>query len=121
MNVSIQMIIFMMNGSVMKQDIIGFCEYFATGEGVTYVVASGTEDAIRDFAGPYFSIGLTFFSFAEMRTCLIKMEAGDDTNKLDMPEFKAAEILRKNLPNVAALIREYGYCSFAYKLHYNLT
>jgi len=56
-----------------------------------------------------------------MRKCLIEMEAGDDTNKLDMPEFTAAEILSKNLPNVAALIREYGYCSFAYKLHYNLT
>jgi hypothetical protein len=109
----------MVNGGIMKQDIIDFCEYFATGEGVTYVVASGTEDAIKDFAGPYFSIGLTFFSFAEMRTCLIKMEAGDDTMKLDMAEFNAAEILRKNLPNVAALIREYGYCKFAYKLHYN--
>tara|TARA_R110001583_G_scaffold75830_1_gene208348 strand:+ start:18158 stop:18493 length:336 start_codon:yes stop_codon:yes gene_type:complete len=111
----------MVNGGVMKQDIIGFCEYFATGEGVTYVVASGSEEAIRDFAGPYFSTGLTFLSFAEMRTCLIKMEAGDDTIKREMPEFKAGEILRKNLPNVAALIREYGYCSFAYKLHYNLT
>jgi hypothetical protein len=75
MNVSIQMIIFMMNGGVMKQEIIGFCEYFATGEGVIYVVASGSEEAIRDFAGPYFSIGLTLFSFAEMRTCLIRMEA----------------------------------------------
>ena len=72
MNISIQMIIFMMNGDVMKQEIIGFCEYFATGEGVTYLVASGSEEAIRDFVGPYFSIGLIFFSFAEMRTCLIK-------------------------------------------------
>jgi hypothetical protein len=110
----------MVNGGVMKQEVIGFCEYFATGEGVTYIVASGSEEAIRDFVGPYFSIGLIFFSFAEMRTCLIKMEAGDDTNKRDMPEFKVAEFLRQNLPNVATLIREYGYCVFEYKLHYNL-
>jgi hypothetical protein len=114
------MIIIFNNGGVMKQNIIGFGEYFATGEGLTYIIASGTEEVIKDFAGPYFSIGLTFFSFDEIRKCLIEIETENDANKLDMPAFDAAEVLRENVPNVARLIKEYGYCSFAYKLHYNL-
>jgi hypothetical protein len=47
----------------MKKQYIGILEYFATGEGVTYVIASGTEAEIKEFAGPYFSIGLAFYSF----------------------------------------------------------
>lgn len=106
----------MVNGGVMKQDIIGFCEYFATGEGMTYMLMSGTEEAIKDFAGPYFSIGLTFFSFEDMRKALI---AGG-SNDIDNPIVKAAEMLNGHLPTVAKLIQKYGYCEFTYKLHYNL-
>tara|TARA_R110001592_G_scaffold362974_1_gene679100 strand:+ start:2032 stop:2262 length:231 start_codon:yes stop_codon:yes gene_type:complete len=58
-----------LNGS-MDAKYVSISEYFATGEGVTYVIVSGTKTQINEFAGPYFSIGLGFYSFKEMKSAL---------------------------------------------------
>ncbi|MEZ9821178.1 hypothetical protein AB4238_11270 [Shewanella sp. 10N.286.45.A1] len=103
----------------MSQDIIGFCEYFATGEGLTHILVSGTEEQIKEFSGPYLSLGIEFFSFDEMKKNLLRCEKRDTENSTD-DVVRAACILHEHLPHVATLIKKYGYCSFSYKSYFNL-
>ncbi|EAR55870.1 hypothetical protein SKA34_16915 [Photobacterium sp. SKA34] len=104
----------------MSQDVIGFVEYFATGEGLTHILVSGTEEQIKEFLGPYFSLGVEFFSFDEMKKNLLLCEKRDIENCTDDDAVRAACILHEHLPHVATLIKKYGYCSFSYKSYFNL-
>jgi hypothetical protein len=110
-----------LNGGAMDAKYVGISEYFATGEGVTYVIASGTKTQIYEFAGPYFSIWLALYSFADIKSALIECEGMDDTRIIDDKRLRAAYVLQTHLPSVAELIKQYGFGTFSYKLHYNLS
>jgi hypothetical protein len=110
-----------LNGGAMDAKYVGISEYFATGEGVTYVIASGTRTQINEFAGPYFSIGLRLYSFEEMKSALIECEGMNETRIMDNKRLRAAYVLQTHLPSVAELIKQYGFGTFSYKFHYNLS
>ena len=110
-----------LNGGAMGAQYVGISEYFATGEGVTYVIASGTKAQINEFAGPYFSTGLEFYSFEEMKSALIECEGMNETRIIDDKHLRAAYVLQTHLPSVAEFIKQYGFGTFSYKLHYNLS
>ncbi|WP_434926335.1 hypothetical protein [Shewanella sp. HL-SH2] len=110
-----------LNSSSMDTKYVGICEYFATGEGVTYVIASGTKTQINEFAGPYFSTGLGFYSFEEMKSALIECEGMNETCIMDDKRLRAAYVLQTHLPSVADLIKQYGFGTFSYQFHYNLS
>ncbi|MGI2001288.1 hypothetical protein [Shewanella sp. AC91-MNA-CIBAN-0169] len=110
-----------LNGGVMDAKYVGISEYFATGEGVTYVMASGTKTQIYEFAGPYFSIGLALYSFADIKSALIECEGMDETRIMDDKRLRAAYILKTHLPSAANFIKQFGFGTFSYKFHYNLS
>ena len=110
-----------LNGGAMDAKYVGISEYFATGEGVTYVIASGTKAQINEFAGPYFSKGLGFYSFADIKSALIKCEGIDETRIMDDKRLRAAYILKTHLPSAANFIKQFGFGTFSYKFHYNLS
>jgi hypothetical protein len=105
----------------MKKQYIGILEYFATGEGVTYVIASGTVAEIKEFAGPYFSIGLAFYSFDEVRSALSECKHLDENSFIDDKCVRDAYLLQTHLPTTAQFIQQYGFGTFSYKFHYNLS
>jgi hypothetical protein len=105
----------------MENQCIGILEYFATGEGVTYVIASGTEAQIREFAGDFFSIGLAFYSFEDMRQALSECKHLDEKSFIDDKCIRDAYLLQTHLPSTAQFIQQYGFATFSYKFHYNLS
>jgi hypothetical protein len=108
----------------MNQDLIGFSEFFATGEGVSYIFASGTKQSITDFAGTFHSELLTFHSFGEIQQCLKELEHNpnciDSPSRAEYTSLRTAFILSEHLPAVARIIKMHGYCAFSYKCHFNL-
>jgi hypothetical protein len=110
-----------LNGGAMGAQYVGISEYFATGEGVTYVIASGTKAQINEFAGPYFSTGLEFYSFEEMKSALIECEGMNETRIIDDKHLRAAYVLQTHLPSAANFIKQFGFGTFSYKFHYNLS
>ncbi|HBC3930434.1 TPA: hypothetical protein KD853_003579, partial [Vibrio parahaemolyticus] len=52
---------------------VGVSHYYATGEGVTIYVASGSEESIRESIPEYFHQGLTILTPSEW----LKAAAGD--------------------------------------------
>ncbi|MBF4436478.1 hypothetical protein ERJ77_18655, partial [Vibrio anguillarum] len=52
---------------------IGVSHYYATGEGLTMYVASGSEESIRAVIPEYFHLGLTILTPSEW----LKAAAGD--------------------------------------------
>jgi hypothetical protein len=110
-----------LNGGAMDAQYVGISEYYATGEGVTYVIASGTETQITEFAGPYFSIGLVLYSFENMKNALIECESMNEDCIMDNKRLRAAYMLKTNLPSVANFIKQFGFGTFSYKFHYNLS
>ncbi|MEZ8184218.1 hypothetical protein ACED29_00160 [Shewanella sp. 5S214] len=105
----------------MRKQCIGISEYFATGEGVTYVIASGTEAQIREFAGDYFSIGLAFYSFEDIKHALSQSEELTEELVMNDTRLRAAYVLRTHLPSVVQFIKQNGFATFSYKCHYNLS
>jgi hypothetical protein len=110
-----------LKGSSMDTKYVGISEYFATGEGVTYVIASGTKTQINELAGPYFSTELEFYSFEEMKSALIECEGMNETRIMDDKRLRAAYVLQTHLPSVADLIKQHGFGTFSYKFHYNIS
>jgi|TARA_R110002050_G_scaffold76459_5_gene163232 hypothetical protein len=105
----------------MEKQCIGISEYFATGEGVTYVIASGSEVEIKEFAGPYFSMGLAFYSFEDMKNALNQCEGLTEDRIMNDTHLRAAYVLQIHLPSVVQFIKQNGFATFSYKCHYNLS
>jgi hypothetical protein len=110
----------------MKQVYIGHVQYFATGEGKTDIFASGTIEEIANFAGSFYARGLTIFSFDDIHLALQELAQNedciDDQDRQDYPTLLSAYIIQHHAPKIATTIKDgFGYFSFFYKLHVNLS
>jgi hypothetical protein len=76
---------------------------------------------IREFAGDYFSIGLAFYSFEDIRHALSECKHLDESSFIDDKCVRDAYLLQTHLPNTAQLIQQYGFATFSYKFHYFLS
>lgn len=108
----------------MEGQYIGHLQYFATGEGRTEILASGSIEEIANFAESFYARGLTFFSFEEIRLAMQQLEKDedlvDDNDRQDHPALLAAYNINYHLPAIAKTIKEgLGYLSFSYKLYIN--
>ncbi|SBS27201.1 hypothetical protein MSP8887_00570 [Marinomonas spartinae] len=96
---------------------VGVSRYFATGEGVTIYVASGSEESIRNAIPEYFRQGLTLLTPSDW----IKAAGGDCVDEYHQSE---AEVLKIYLPILwkqieeIALGREFNL-DFFMKYHFN--
>ncbi|MCW3173932.1 hypothetical protein [Shewanella subflava] len=105
---------------------IGYAEYFATGEGLTKFVASGTKEEIMNSAEPFMSRCLTYFSINEIRDALEDVQKDEECIKnhknINYEAIRVAYFLRGHAPIVAQTIHENtGYYSFSYKFYINFS
>ncbi|HBH7879385.1 TPA: hypothetical protein KDX61_002958 [Vibrio parahaemolyticus] len=96
---------------------IGVSHYYATGEGVTIYVASGSEESIRAAIPEYFHQGLTILT----PTDWLKAAAGDCVDEYHQSD---AEVLKTYLPALWKQIEERAlergcYLDFFMKHHFN--
>ena len=104
----------------MELQYIGISEHFATGEGVTYTISSGTKEQITQFFGPYFSIGLEFYTFEAIKEALVECQNMNQDLIIQDQCLRTAYVLKTHLPAVANFIQKHGFGSFSYSFHYNL-
>tara|TARA_R110001592_G_scaffold178509_1_gene419561 strand:+ start:373 stop:636 length:264 start_codon:yes stop_codon:yes gene_type:complete len=76
---------------------------------------------INEFAGPYFSIGLVLYSFADIKSALIECESMNETHIMDDKRLRAAYMLKTHLPSAVNFIKQFGFGTFSYKFNYNLS
>ena len=96
---------------------VGVTRYFATGEGVTLYVVSGTEVSIREAIPEYFSQGLTILT----PSAWLKAATGDCADEYIQSD---AQAIKTNLPVLWKQIEELasgkGYqLDFFMKHHFN--
>lgn len=70
---------------------IGVSHYYATGEGVTIYVASGSEESVRESIPEYYHQGLTILTPSDW----LKAAAGDCKDEYHQSD---AEVLKTYLP-----------------------
>lgn len=78
---------------------VGVSHYFATGEGVTLYVASGSEETIRDYIPEYFHKGLTLLTPSEW-LIVANSDSSDEYQQSD------ADLLQYHLPVLWKQIEE---------------
>ncbi|MEZ9368432.1 hypothetical protein AB4140_06340 [Shewanella sp. 10N.286.51.B2] len=104
---------------------IGYSEYFATGEGVTEIFVSGTKVEIIDFTGSFYERSLEYYTFDDIRKYLQEIENDAECikehDREDYNALRTAYKLQYHAPTVAQIIKQGGYCTFKYKLHFNLS
>lgn len=98
---------------------VGICRYFATGEGVTIYVASGSEESIKEAIPEFYLQGLTILT----PTDWLKAAVGECTNEYHQSD---AEVLKVYLPMLWKQIEEMAlgrgcYPEFFMKHHSNYT
>ncbi|MCC3857340.1 hypothetical protein IB289_13160 [Vibrio parahaemolyticus] len=96
---------------------VGVSHYYATGEGVTIYVASGTEESIRKAIPEYYHQGLTLLTPSDW----VKAADGDCVDEYYQ---SAAEVLKTYLPVLWKQIEERAlergcYLEFFMKHHFN--
>ena len=80
---------------------VGVCRYFATGEGLTIYVASGSEESIRKVIQEYFHQRLTILTPSDW----LKAANGDSFGEYEKSHTR---ILKMNLPLLWKQIEELG-------------
>ena len=96
---------------------IGVSHYYATGEGVTIYVASGSEESVWESIPEYFHQGLTILTPSDW----LKAAAGDCKDEYQQSD---AEVLKTYLPVLWKQIEERAlergcYLDFFMKHHFN--
>ncbi|WP_234942867.1 hypothetical protein, partial [Vibrio anguillarum] len=96
---------------------VGVSHYYATGEGVTIYVASGSEESIRKAIPEYFHQGLTLLTPSDW----LKAADGDCVDEYYQSD---AEVLKAYLPMLWKQIEERAlergcYLEFFMKHHFN--
>ena len=96
---------------------IGVSHYYATGEGVTIYVASGSEESVRESIPEYYHQGLTILTPSDW----LKAADGDCKDECHQSD---AEVLKTYLPVLWKQIEERavergGYLNFFMKHHFN--
>ena len=106
----------------MNNQYIGISEYFATGEGVHFNIATGTKEQIETFVGPYFSMDLDFYTFDAMQQALITIDSEHLSKEqiMDDKVLRAAYVLKTHLSGVASFVQQHGFAKFSYTFQYNL-
>ncbi|EJL6383365.1 MULTISPECIES: hypothetical protein [Vibrio] len=96
---------------------VGVSQYYATGEGCTIYVASGSEESIRQAIPQYFHQGLTILTPSEW----LKAASGECEDEYHQSD---AEILETHLPMLWEQIKERAlergcHIDFVMKHHFN--
>lgn len=95
---------------------VGVCHYFATGEGVTIYVASGSEESIRNAIPEYYLQGITLLTPSDW------LKAAEDC--VDKNHKWHAKVLKDYLPMLWKQIEEMAldrgcYLKFFMEHHFN--
>lgn len=94
---------------------IGIMNYFATGEGFTLFIMSGTtEQEILVRTDKYWHVGFDFFDAKELKEYL-------NSGKNDNDEFEMTKnLLKSHVPIFYKHLIDSGCATVDYQLHYNL-
>jgi len=88
---------------------LGLVTYQATGEGFTFLAATGTEEEIKKTFGEYFSIGLEFKTVEDWNNLLKSNNNSHELNTFIENCPKSWDLLLKGFNPI-----------INFKLHYNL-
>jgi hypothetical protein len=90
---------------------IGFIEYFATGEGLTYFIFCNTDDEIPEDIPEYFKQGLKYISFNEVMSYL---NIFDGELNLSNDTIRKIKIIEKQCPVIMNFLQEDAMYSFSF-------